>query len=456
MSQRKRWGFLKLIVAAVVVWLGFLSPARSSPSPKDLAPAAKSGLTAEQRQKNLESFDVVWKTIRDNHFDPKLVGADWEAARKELRPRVEKANSTAEARQIMNELVRRLGHSHVGIIPASMYDDLKAGKARGQAVPGFDVRVADGEAVVVRVSAGLPAARAGVRPGWRVHKINGKPLAPMLEDVRKHVREARHVQGVQASIIQQQLQGEEGQEVAVTFLDGAAKEVALRIRLARPEGNRVQSGEMFPIHVHFEARKVDNKIAYFHLGAFDDPVRVMKAFGQTVKQNLQADGFVLDLRGNPGGLVVMTQAIGSWFVDRPGLKLGTAPGRDGTQHLLLNLREATYEGPLAILVDEFSASSSEILAAGLQDLKRARVFGTRTPGAVLPSLFTRLPNGDGLQYVIADYVSVGGTRLEGNGVEPDEVLPVHRRALLEGRDPALEAAVRWIRSQRCGAARVGG
>jgi carboxyl-terminal processing protease len=60
----------------------------------------------------------------------------------------------------------------------------------------------------------------------------------------------------------------------------------------------------------------------------------------------------------------------------------------------------------------------------------------------------RLPNGDRLQYVFADYLSASGRRLEGNGVEPDEVVPADRRALLDGRDPALEAAVRWIRSQR--------
>jgi carboxyl-terminal processing protease len=351
----------------------------------------------------------------------------------------------------MNELLGRLGHSHVGVIPASAYDDLKGGKARGEAGPGFEVRMADGEAVVVSVGAGLPAAKAGVRPGWRVHKINGEPVAPVLEKVRQDVKVARHVPYAQAATVLHRLRGEPGQEVAVTFLDGSGKEATRRIALAAPAGNRVQSGEMFPIYVHFEARKVDDTVAYFHLNGFADPMRVMKAFGDTVQQNLQAEGFVLDLRGNPGGLVTMTQGIASWFVDRPDLKLGTVTARGSVEHLLLNLREATYEGPLAILVDEHSASSSEILSGGLQDLKRARVFGVRTAGASLPSLFTRLPNGDGLQYVVGDYVSAGGTRLEGNGVQPDEVVPVNRRALLEGRDPTLDAAVRWIRSQRVGA-----
>src|SRR5262249_20269927 len=175
-------------------------------------------------------------------------------------------------------------------------------------------------------------------------------------------------------------------------------------------------------------------------------LRVMKAFGETVQDNLEAEGFILDLRGNPGGLIMMAQGMGGWFVDRPGLRLGTTTYRKGFQHAILNPREATYTGPLAILVDEFSMSSSEIMAGGLQGLKRARVFGTRTPGAALPSLFLRLPNGDRLQYVIADYVSVSGQRLEGNGVQPDEVVPLSRRGLPAGRGPRPGAAGRRDRS----------
>jgi carboxyl-terminal processing protease len=109
---------------------------------------------------------------------------------------------------------------------------------------------------------------------------------------------------------------------------------------------------------------------------------------------------------------------------------------------------APFGGPLAILVDGCSASTSEIFAGGMQDLKRARVFGMRTAGAALPSMFERLPNGDGFQYAIANYISEGGKQLEGTGVIPDEVAGPSRRALLDGRDPALERALAWIEGSR--------
>jgi carboxyl-terminal processing protease len=451
--SRKRPGILWLILSALLVCLVLLiSPARAAGPKEGSSPAVKSGLTTEQRQKNVESFELVWKTVRDNHYDPKLGGVDWPSVRAELRPRVEKANSMDEARGVMNDMLRRLGHSHVGVFPASLYEDRQGGsvngKARHDAVPGFEVRVADGEAVVVRVAEGLPAARAGVRPGWRLRKIDGEALAPVLARIRQAMKGSSAVPTEQASAVEWRLRGEEGKEMAVTFLDGSDREVTLSLRLARPRGTRVQLGQGPPRYVHFESRRVDNEIAYFSLNCFYDVPRVMKAFGETVQDNLKAPGFVLDLRGNPGGLIVLYMGIGSWFADRPDLRLGTAISRTGSHHYALSPREdATYEGPLAILVDEMSASMSEILAGGLQGLKRARIFGTRTAGAALPSDFIRLPNGDGLQYVTADYVSVSGQRLEGNGVQPDEVVPVDRRALLAGRDPTLDAAVRWIRSQ---------
>jgi carboxyl-terminal processing protease len=202
------------------------------------------------------------------------------------------------------------------------------------------------------------------------------------------------------------------------------------------------------IYVTHTTRKVDKTIGYFHLSAFFDPVAVMKALESAVKDNVKADGFILDLRGNPGGIGGMALGFGGFFVDKADQKLGSMSTRDGTLNFILYPRSEPYTGPLAILVDGMTASTSEILAGGLQDLKRARIFGSRTMGAALPSQFIPLPNGDRFQYAFANYVSAGGKALEGNGVMPDEDVRLTRAALLAGQDPVLDVAVRWIRSQK--------
>jgi carboxyl-terminal processing protease len=76
------------------------------------------------------------------------------------------------------------------------------------------------------------------------------------------------------------------------------------------------------------------------------------------------------------------------------------------------------------------------------------VFGERTAGAALPSHIEKLPNGDGFQYAVANYISESGRQLEGNGVIPDVEVPLDRVALSEGRDPVLDAALKWLSTAR--------
>ena len=181
---------------------------------------------------------------------------------------------------------------------------------------------------------------------------------------------------------------------------------------------------------------------------FLDVEHVMKSFGEAVESCEKCDGFIVDLRGNPGGIGIMAMGMAGWFIDKPGQRLGTLYMRDSTLKFVVNPRLNTFSGPLAILVDGTSASTSEIMAEGLKDLGRARIFGTRTAAAALPSVFEKLPNGDGFQYAIANYISEGGKPLEGLGVTPDVETPLTREALLAGKDPALDAAIAWIEHRR--------
>jgi hypothetical protein len=95
-------------------------------------------------------------------------------------------------------------------------------------------------------------------------------------------------------------------------------------------------------------------------------------------------------------------------------------------------------------VDELTASASETFAAGMQSLKRARVFGAQTMGQALPASTRRLPNGDVLMHAVGDFVTATGQSVEGDGVIPDEAVPIAPAALAAGRDPVLEAALAWI------------
>jgi carboxyl-terminal processing protease len=175
--------------------------------------------------------------------------------------------------------------------------------------------------------------------------------------------------------------------------------------------------------------------------------QVMKDVRTLMRSLRPGDGLILDLRGNMGGNTSMAAGISGRLCRRE-FSLGTMHLRDGPRELDAYPQTLLFDGPVAILVDGKSASTSEILAAGLKEAHRARVFGEKTAGAALPSSFKLLPNGDLFQYAIADWTTPSGVMIEGAGVVPDEVVLRTRQALAAGRDPVIEAARRWINGER--------
>jgi carboxyl-terminal processing protease len=407
-------------------------------------------LTPEQRQVNLESFDYVWTTIRDKHFDPELGGLDWEAIRDELRPQVEQAESMSEARAAMREMIARLGQSHFAIIPAFIYESVDRPGSSGpiDGTAGLDVRVVDGCALVTSVDEGSSAAQAGVRPGWQILRVNQEDLAPRLEAVAEEFAESTYKEAMLASVVQSRLIGSIGETVDVTFSDGQSEPVELELELAERRGRRFQIGTYPPFYVWIETRLIDDSIGYAAFNQFMDPVHVMPVFNKAMASYKEADGVVIDLRGNGGGIIGQAMGMAGWFIAEEDRYLGTLHFRDNELKAIINARANAFTGPLAILTDGLSGSASEIFAGGLKDLGRARIFGSRTPGAALPSEIERLPNGDGFQYAFANYISRGGEALEGKGVSPDVPVVPTREALLAGRDLVLESALAWMRTER--------
>jgi carboxyl-terminal processing protease len=457
----------------LVVLLSALVPAvvsgcRSAPSGARGAASAVPALTLEQRELYARSFDQVWQTVRDKHFDPTLGGLDWEAVRAELRPKIETAATAPEARAIMSDMLGRLKQTHFGIIPGDAYDAVAPTSAAGDAAKGADaddaaraqgsgdsgltLRVEGGRAIVTAVRAGTPASER-FRPGEIVESVNGRALTPRIEAVERAyatstLREAMLIRAVEGA-----LTGDPGDELALGVIDASDRLVERELTLAEPAGSLSTFGNLPAMRVLLESRRIPgpsgptSDIGVIALNIFLDPVRVMPEFGRAVEGFEDCAGVVLDLRGNPGGIGAMAMGMGGWFVTQPDQRLGELRTRGSSVRFFLNPRARAFTGPVAVLVDGGSLSTSEILAGGLQDLGRARVFGTPTGGAALPSVVERLPSGDGFQYAFANYVSVGGRQLEGSGVTPDVIVRPDRSRLLAGSDPVLESAVEWIRSQ---------
>jgi carboxyl-terminal processing protease len=413
------------------------------------APAAGDrSLTPAQRQLNLDSFDRVWTTVREKYWDPQLGGLDWQAARQELRPKIEAAATMEQAREVLSALLARLRQSHFAIIPAQSYEELDGGGAERQGNPGIDVRMVGGRAMVSAVAPGSPAAARGVRPGWEITGVEGKEIAPAVAAIRESMAGSTMIELLQARSVTARLSGRIGAPVSVSFREGSDRSLALELDRSRPRGTPARLGNLPEMNFWVESRRVRPEIGYIRFNLFFEPETLIRAFREMVTGCGECRGLVIDLRGNPGGIGGLATGVAGWFIGQPGQQLGAMQTRDTRVNFAVFPRPEPFRGPLAILVDACSASTSEIFAEGMKDLGRARIFGTRTAGAALPSVFEKLPNGDGFQYAIASYVSFSGKSLEGAGVIPDEEIGLARRDLLEGRDAVLEAAVSWIEQRK--------
>lgn len=411
---------------------------------RDRIPSDRIPLNAIERATNVASFDEVWSRVDTTHYEPtRLSGGesdvDWAAVKKAIRPKAERAATMFQARAAIDEMVGHLGETHFALLPVEGVD--LDPRTRPNGAVGITLRIIGGKAVVWRVERDSPASRAGVQPGWVLKSVNRADIEPMTRTgpqptTRAVARAQRRAQDALATLPKKR--------ITATFIDAIGHGHDIRLT-AVPITDTTRLGDLPPMSLRIDSATLTGGVGYFSLSSFLDPPRVMPAFDAFLHKHANAPGIILDLRGNPGGISGMASGIAGYFIDREGASLGTMITRDDKLPFTINPRLPGYRGKVAILVDGQSESTSEILAAGLQDLGRARIFGQPTGGAALSSTVTTLSNGDRFQYAVADFARVNGKRIEGVGVMPDVLVPLTRSSLLANLDKPLEAASDWIR-----------
>jgi len=410
-----------------------------------LAALAISAGAQEWRQAAVASFDESWQVINDTFHDPSFGGLDWAAVRRELRPRILRATTLDEARDVIRDMLARLKRSHFALLSSAAADALP-----GPASVPVDVRVTAEGAVIARVTH-TSASEAGLAPGQVLIAIDGRGVAELL---RFKAPIDQRASGLEAwRRVNHALHGGEGSvaSLRVRRPDGTEAVVAATRRAG--SGETITLGNLPPLRLQFDARELTTatgrRVGLIGFSVWMPAVNDLLA--SAVDRFRQRDGLILDLRGNPGGLAAMMGGAAGHFIPDPVL-LGTMQTRQAALSITVNPRVVTtdgrkvdvYRGPLAILVDELTGSTSETFVGSLQSLGRARVFGRRTMGQALPAMTKQLPIGDVLVYAIGDYKTAAGRSLEGVGVVPDLSVLLSVSALSAGRDEVLEAALRWV------------
>ncbi len=457
-AVRRAWRFVRehTFIGLVLALSGALASTDSSAREGMPASAEAAAPTAQ-----LATFDAVWRHVRDDYYDYERIEADWIEARDTLRPQAAEASRTG-LRALLNDMLDRIGESHflvlppTGLPPSGYEDDLEPATPRPitSRSTGLGVRLIDGELIIDRVG----ASNAGlIQPGWQLVAINDESMADRLEALAG--AESPIVRERAALMLEATANGriaypaiDEGLVLTLRDADGITREVQPKSEADAVETIRIGNLPGLPFSfrssIDWEAEDCVGTLAFTTWVP-----QLMAHFDESRDALFACRGLIIDLRGNLGGVLTTMVPLTAHLVDEPVL-LGQLMREDGRidfrafpRRVANDGRRLTpYDGPVAILIDSMSASTSEMFASGLQALGRARVFGTPSPGMALPAQMRPLPNGDRLMYAFADYIDGQGRRIEGVGVTPDVVVNIRRSDLASGNDPVMEAASAWLRS----------
>lgn len=263
---------------------------------------------------------------------------------------------------------------------------------------GVQVEQRDNKVIVIAPIADTPGERAGIQRGDEIVKVDGQTIEKLgMDRVVDHLR------------------GRPGTKVSVSVFR-PSKKVTIDLTITR-EVIRVESVR--------DAHMLGDGIGYIQLVQFTE--RSGAEFRQALKQ-LQAEGakaLVLDLRNNPGGLLDAAVDVAEPFF-RPGELIVYTQGRtaDSRQELRAGSTAGALRLPVAVLVNEGTASAAEVVTGALKDTARAVVVGERTFGKGLVQTVFQLQNGEALRLTTALYYTPGGVSIQEKGIEPQIPVPV--------------------------------
>ncbi|MDQ7024278.1 MAG: S41 family peptidase [Anaerolineae bacterium] len=270
-----------------------------------------------------------------------------------------------------------------------------------------------GRVVVVSLIRGAAAEAAGVLPGDIFLDVDGVS-----------------VEGLDQSQLATRVRGPQGTEVVITFLRGEER-ITLTITRVRFEVPNV------------EYELLEGNIAYIRLGEFNDRSREqLDAAIADLDVNSRA-GLIFDLRGNPGGLLSAAIDIASIFVEE-GVIIYEAFGDGSEQVFEANGNYANITVPIVVLVNEGSASASELVSGAMQDLGAAVLIGETTFGKGTVQTLQPLSNNGALRLTIARYLLPSRRWIHDTGVEPNIVVPYDIVTDGADIDPQLDAALDYL------------
>ncbi|MDB9535046.1 S41 family peptidase [Dolichospermum planctonicum CS-1226] len=345
---------------------------------------------ASFKDSHKDLVDEVWQIINYRYVDGTFNQVDWPAVRKEYLNK--SYTDEKEAYKSIREMLKKLEDPYTRFMNPEEFKSLQVDTS-GE-LTGIGITISQDEKtkqlLVIAPIEDTPAFRAGILAKDIILEIDGK-----------------NTKGMDTNDAVSLIRGKAGTRVKLTILRNGRKK-QFNIQRARIEIHPVR---------YSEKKTPSGNIGYIRLNQFS--ANASKEMKDAIKnlESKKVSGYILDLRGNPGGLLYASIEIAQMWMNK-GTIVFTID-RQGTQDKQVANGSALTNKPLVILVDKGSASASEILSGALQDNKRAILVGNKTFGKGLVQSVQPLKSGSGLAVTIAKYHTPSGKDINKHGIDPD-------------------------------------
>lgn len=356
-------------------------------------------------------YQDAWHSIYQDYVDPSFNKQDWYQWKDRYKGLLE---DTEDAHVAIATMLSSLNDPYTRFLPPRDMSEQSISIDSKLYGVGIQIFVKDNKLVVVTPLDETPAQRAGIQPKDEIYEIDGKPTAGMsVEDAADLIR---------------------GKEGTLVKLSIRREDKTFTVTLPRAE---------IKIKSVFTKDLDDQSIGYIRLNSFigESVPREMK--DAILKMNKKR-AFILDLRGNYGGLLSNAVEMADMFLDRG--EIVSIVDRNKEKRTYSAHQGQALRTPMVVLIDGGSASASEILSGALKDHSRATLIGTKTFGKGLVQKINPLADGSGLNITISKYLTPKGTDINKKGIQPDIEIPYTNGDLLSDKDPQLDRAIEYLRT----------
>lgn len=350
-------------------------------------------------------FLKTWRIIKSKYYDPTLNGQDW---MRWNRHYIDRIKTKEDAYVAINSMLASLDDPYSKFLDEKEYLEQTTNIDAKIIGIGVNIISASGKVIIISVVEDTPAAQKGLKAGDIIMKVDGVNVA-----------------GKSVSDVASVIRGEEGKSVTLEILRGKNKLTAVIPR----EEIKIKN---------IKAEVLDQNIGYIQISSFissDLSTEFIEALTKTEK----CPGLIIDLRGNAGGLMPNAIFIADMFLPE-GHIVSIVDRNHQKSDIDAQTKPYAITKPVVLLIDEASASASEILSGALKDNKKAILVGKRTYGKGMIQKIYPLPNATGMNLTIAKYLTPKGYDINKSGIAPDYEVDYTESDFINDKDPQLDAA----------------